>query len=125
MLYDDIPNPNVFKVFGSLCFAFTLQSHITKLQPKPRKYVFLGYRSGYKGYVLLDMNDKTIFISRNVTFYEHILPYIHVTTSPSSWNYFPSFSTPVISTFDDPPANTSSVIDDSPTPPTNSLNPPL
>jgi len=67
MLYDDIPDPNVFKVFGNLCFASSLQSHKTKLQPKARKSVFLGYKSGYKGYVLLDLLDHTIFISRNVT----------------------------------------------------------
>jgi len=54
VLYDDIPDPNVFNVFGSLCFASTLQAHRTKLQPKARKTVFLGYKSGFKGYVLLD-----------------------------------------------------------------------
>jgi len=89
MLYDDIPGPNDFNVFGSLCFASTLQIHITKLQPKARKSVFLGYKSGYKGYVLLDMHDHTIFISRNIIFYEDILPYTPVnnnTNTPSS-NY--------------------------------------
>ena len=102
MLYNNIPDPTIFKVFGSLCFASTLQAHRTKLQPKARKSVSLGYKSGYKGYVLLDIHDHTIFISRNVTFYEHILPYTPTTPS-SPWNSFPSLSTLVISSFDDPP----------------------
>lgn len=34
LLYDTKHDPIVFKVFGSLCFASTLQAHKTKLQPK-------------------------------------------------------------------------------------------
>jgi len=125
MLYDNIPDPNVFKVFGSLCFASTLQTHRTKVQPKARKSVFLGYKSGYKGYVLLDIHDHTIFISRNVIFYQYILPYTPVTrSSPSPWNYFQSSSPSFIPSFDDPPVIPSSVIDESHEPPTSSTNPP-
>jgi hypothetical protein len=46
LLYDSIPDINVFKVFGSLCYASTLQSHRTKLDFRARKCVFLGYKSG-------------------------------------------------------------------------------
>jgi transposase InsO family protein len=122
MLHDSIPDPNVFKVFGCLCFASTLQAHRTKLQPKARKAVFLGYKSGYKGYVLLDLNDQTVFVSRNVTFYEHILPYKPI-SSPSSWTYFPSIPTPVISSYDDIPVNTSSDTDASVSPPPTPIIP--
>jgi hypothetical protein len=120
LLYDIIPDPIVFKVFGSLCFASTLQAHRTKLQPKARKSVFLGYKSGYKGYVLLDLHDHTIFISRNVTFYEHILPYTPITPSSYPWNYFPSISTPVISSFDEPLIPVAPDMNESHSPPTSS-----
>jgi len=115
MIYDDIPDLNAFKVFGSLSFGSTLQAHRTKLHSEVRKSVFLGYKSGYKGYVLLDLYDHTIFISRNVTFHEHILPYTPVTCSPTSpWTYFPSSFTFVIppSAIDDPSVIPSSIIDD-------------
>jgi len=74
--YNTLPDINSFEVFGCLCYASTLQAHRTKLQSRARKFVFLGYKSGYKGFVLYDLNTKEIFISRNVTFHESILPYI-------------------------------------------------
>jgi hypothetical protein len=60
LLHDSIPDKSVFKVFGSLCYASTLLSHRTKLDPRARKSVFLGYKSGYKGFVLYDLNTKEI-----------------------------------------------------------------
>jgi hypothetical protein len=75
LLHDSIPDKSVFKVFGSLCYASSLNSHRTKLDSRARKSVFLGDKSGYKGFVLYDLNTKEIFISRHVTFHEHILPY--------------------------------------------------
>jgi len=91
MLYNALPDINSFKVFGCLCYAFTLQAHRTKLQSRARKSVFLGYKSGYKGYVLYDIDTKEIFISRNVTFHESILPYNSSTPhSTSNWQYFTS-----------------------------------
>ena len=40
-----------------------------------QRSVFLGFRNGIKGFVLLDMSTNQIFVSRNVVFYDHILPY--------------------------------------------------
>lgn len=47
---------------------------------------FLGYKSGMKGVVLLDIHSKQIFVSRNVTHHECTLPY---QSNPSNipWNY--------------------------------------
>ena len=45
-----------------------------------------------KGAVLLDLSNKEIFISRNITHHEHILPY--KSSSPlSTWTYHPTPST--------------------------------
>ena len=61
------------------------------MDPKAKKSIFLGYKSGIKGYVLLDIFTREIFVSRNVLFYEHILPYpkSHLSVT-SDWEYFPS-----------------------------------
>lgn len=66
---------NQIKVFGSLCYATTLQNHRTKFDGRAIKTVFLGYDIGYKGSILLDLHSHEIFISRHVTYHENILPY--------------------------------------------------
>jgi hypothetical protein len=91
--YDQLPDINSFKVFGSLCYASTLNAHRSKLDPRARKSVFLGYTIGFKGYVLLDFHTREVFISRHVSFHEHILPYPISSTNPyTPWDYFPSTS---------------------------------
>jgi hypothetical protein len=69
------PDLHQLKNFGSLAHASTLQAHRSKLAPRARKCIFLGYKSGMKGVVLLDIHSKQIFVSRNVTHHECILPY--------------------------------------------------
>ncbi|KAI5420521.1 hypothetical protein KIW84_044356 [Lathyrus oleraceus] len=75
------------KVFGSLAFASTLHMHRTKLEPRGRKCVFLGYKNGMKGVILYDINSHTILVSRNVIDHEHIFPYSNVNST--NWTYHP------------------------------------
>jgi len=63
------------KTFGSLCFISTLERNRSKLDPRAKKYVFLGYREGTKGYVTLDIKTRETAISINIIFYENIFPY--------------------------------------------------
>ncbi|MCH93196.1 retrovirus-related Pol polyprotein from transposon TNT 1-94, partial [Trifolium medium] len=80
------PDLNELKVFGSLCYASTIQNNRTKLDTRARKVVYLRHKQGVKGSILFDLNTKNIFVSRNVTFYEHILPYKN-THSSFDWEY--------------------------------------
>lgn len=58
VMYQQDANMNDLKVFGFLSFESTLQTYITKLSPRERKCIFLGYKTGLKGIVLLDINNK-------------------------------------------------------------------
>jgi len=91
VLHNKLPSIDFFKVFGCLCYASTLQNHITKLHSRARKSIFLGYQSGYKGCVLFDLNSREIFISRHVSFHETILPYPKNSSSTTAdWKYYTS-----------------------------------
>lgn len=95
ILHNKPPDINQLKVFGSLCYASTLSNQRTKLDTRARKSLFLGYVVGYKGSILLDINSFNIFISRNVTYHEQILPYQKQSSSTTPpWEYY-STSVPI------------------------------
>ncbi|KAK2381296.1 myosin-16 [Trifolium repens] len=100
ILHNSLPNLEHLKVFGSLTFASTLTAHRTKLEPRSRKCIFLGYKQGVKGTILFDLANKEIFLSRNVTRYDHILPYTSSNNQPS-WHYHTSYTPTTPSTFVD------------------------
>lgn len=86
LMHDKLPDLKILKVFGSLVYASILHSHRTKLDPRGRKYVFLGFKSGMTGSILLDLNNKEIFVSRNTTHHDFFLPY-NPNSKPSNWKY--------------------------------------
>lgn len=46
-----------------------------KFEPRAIKGVFLSYSTITKGYRILDLEKRTIFVNRNVSFYETVFPF--------------------------------------------------
>lgn len=74
-LYKVLPNFSKLKVFGSLCFASTSKVNRTQFDHRASKCIFLGYKVGTKGFILLNIGTRELFVSRDVIFYENIFPY--------------------------------------------------
>ncbi|XP_028186399.1 uncharacterized protein LOC114373048 [Glycine soja] len=88
-VYHAHPDLSNLRVFGTLCFASTLQAHKTKFQSRAKKCIYLGHPFGTKGFLLFDLHTREIFVSRHVIFYETIFPYHDHTSSFSVDSIFP------------------------------------
>lgn len=75
ILFKSTPEYQYLRVFGCLCFAATLRRSRSKFDERGRKCVFIGFPANVKGYILYDLASQSIFISRDVDFYEDHFPF--------------------------------------------------
>ena len=75
VLYETAVDYNELKVFGCLAFAANTGSKNDKFQPRGLPCVFLGYPPTQKGFRLMNLQSKEVFISRDVVFHENVFPF--------------------------------------------------
>ena len=73
-LYGNAYDYKNLKVFGCLCSMQTLSANRSKFEPHAKSYVFLGFPMHTKAYIVFDLKNHDIKISRNVLFHEDIFP---------------------------------------------------
>ena len=61
------------KIFGYEAYTLTPKNQHSKLDPRSKKCIFVGYDDVTKGYRLWDPTTHNIVISINVFFYEYSL----------------------------------------------------
>ncbi|KAK2970837.1 hypothetical protein RJ640_016633 [Escallonia rubra] len=81
VLHGDVPYSVLFptkplfpvepRIFGSTCFVRDVRPHLTKLDPKALKCVFLGYSRLQKGYRCYSPDLHKYLVSTDVVFSEH------------------------------------------------------
>jgi len=69
------PSLSHLRVIGCLCFA-TVTEKVDKFSPKAIVAVHMGYSATQKAYRLYDFKSKRYFVSRDVSFREHIFPFL-------------------------------------------------
>jgi len=92
VLYGEVPDLSNLKVFGCLSYASTLPVNRHKFDSRAKKCAFLGYKSGIKGFVLIDVHTSEVIVSRNVKFFDLEFPshFSSVTTVPFTHIYLDS-----------------------------------
>ena len=93
-LYKEPPTLSSLRCFGCLCYVSTSSIHRTKFDARAESCVFVGYTSSQKsqkGYKVLNLATKQIFVSRNVVFHETHFLFHH---SPHSDGVNESFFIP-------------------------------
>ena len=66
-------NYSSLHIFGCPTYMMYNDQKRTKLDPKSKKCIFLGYLDGVKGYCLWDPTTHNVIINKDVTFVEDML----------------------------------------------------
>ncbi|XP_071735821.1 uncharacterized protein [Rutidosis leptorrhynchoides] len=73
LIFKTEPNLSYIKCFGCLCFS-TVLNPSGKFSSRSIKCILIGFSSVKKCYKLYNLDDKSVFFSRDVKFYETVFP---------------------------------------------------
>ena len=71
-------------IFGCPTYVHVPGDERSKLDPKSKKCIFLGYKKGVKGYKFWDLNAKKMVISRDAVFDEQFMLQQHQDKVPEN-----------------------------------------
>ncbi|XP_028779846.1 uncharacterized protein LOC114736223 [Neltuma alba] len=74
IVYGKIADYTNLRAFGCLAYAIDLVN-VDKFKPRSLPCVFLGYPNNQKGFVLLNLHNRDIFVGRHVNFIENKFPF--------------------------------------------------
>ena len=63
VLYHQKPYVSYLRVFGSICYVNISKSKCTKLDPKSKRCLFVGYDTHRKGWRFMDPKTREVFVS--------------------------------------------------------------
>ncbi|PKI73561.1 hypothetical protein CRG98_006142 [Punica granatum] len=75
LLFRKKPDYQHIRIFGCLCYAHYSPRFKDKFGPRSRKCIFIGYPFGKKGWRVYDLENREVFVSRDVRFYETEFPF--------------------------------------------------
>ena len=75
------PDLSHLKVFGCLAYVHIPNELRSKLDPKAKKCVFIGYSLEYKGYRCYNPTTRNLRVRRDVVFHEMVSQYSKVTNN--------------------------------------------
>jgi hypothetical protein len=74
LLFHQQPDYTFFRILGCECYPLLRPYNSHKLENRSEACVFLGYCTHHKGYKCFHISSGRLYISRHVTFNEHVFP---------------------------------------------------
>lgn len=80
-------NTNFLRAIGCAAYPLLKTDKLTKLSPKSKQCVLVGYELGARAYRLWEPESKKIIVSRNVIFHEKVFPLLSKTITLNTTNF--------------------------------------